>query len=157
MSARRSIIFFLLILVVASTGYLITRNDKSTAARATDKATQTPSIAPSRIIAYYFHVTVRCTTCRTIEAYSHETILNRFNGDIDSGRLEWQVVNIQLPENRHFVKDYQLFTKSVVLVRVANGKQQSYKVLNDVWELVGDKAQFQAYVDKEVRGYLAQL
>jgi len=157
MSARRSIILFLLILVVASTGYLIAHNDKSNAARATTKATQTPSAAPSRIIAYYFHVTVRCTTCRTIEAYSNETIREHFKGDLDSGRLEWQVVNIQLPENRHFVKDYQLFTKSLVLVRVANGKQHSYKVLNDVWELVGDKAQFQAYVDKEVRDYLAQL
>ena len=113
--------------------------------------------APSKIIAYYFHVTVRCTTCRTIEAYSRETITNHFKNDLDRGRLDWRVVNVQLPQNRHFVKDYQLFTKSVVLVHIANGKQQSYKILNDVWELVGDKARFQAYVDKEVRGYLAKL
>jgi hypothetical protein len=113
--------------------------------------------APSKIIAYYFHVTVRCTTCRTIEAYTRETIMNHFKNDLDRGRLDWQVVNVQLPQNRHFIEDYQLFTKSVVLVHVANGKRQSYKILNDVWELVGDKARFQAYVDKEVRGYLARL
>ena len=100
---------------------------------------------------------MRCTTCRTIEAYSREAILNHFKSDIDRGRLEWQVVNVELPKNEHFVKDYQLFTKSVVLVHIANGKQQSYKILNDVWELVGDKARFQAYIDKEVRGYLARL
>jgi hypothetical protein len=62
-----------------------------------------------------------------------------------------------IAENRNFVEDYELFTKSVVLVHIANGKQQSYKTLNEVWELVGDKVQFQAYVDREVRGDLAKL
>jgi hypothetical protein len=157
MSARRSTILFLLSFVATSTGHLIAGNDRGTAARAATQTVQSPAAAPSKIIAYYFHVTVRCNTCKTIEAYSREAIQNHFKSDIDRGRLEWQVVNVQLPENRHFVNDYQLFTKSVVLVRIVNGKQQSYKILNDVWELVGDKARFQAYVDKEVRGYLAKL
>ena len=147
----------LLVFVATSAVSLIAADGKEAAAQAPAQATQTPSAGPSKIIAYYFHVTVRCTTCRTIEAYSRETIVNHFKNDLDRGRLDWQVVNVQLPQNRHFVKDYQLFTKSVVLVHVAHGKQQSYKILNDVWELVGDKARFQAYVDKEVRGYLAKL
>jgi len=36
-------------------------------------------------------------------------------------------VNLELPENRHFVKDYQLFTKSLVLVRFDKGRQAEYK------------------------------
>lgn len=147
----------LLILVAASAVGLIAADARQPAGQSLAQAAQAPSPGPSKIIAYYFHVTVRCTTCRTIEAYSRETIVNHFKNDLDRGRLDWQAVNVQLPRNRHFVKDYQLFTKSVVLVHVAHGKQQSYKILNDVWELVGDKARFQAYVDKEVRGYLAKL
>jgi hypothetical protein len=154
MTARRAVLFLLLVFVTTSAFYLLAGNEKRSAS-----STPGPPAAASasRIIAYYFHVTVRCTTCRTIEAYSREAILNHFKSDIDRGRIEWRVVNVQLPENKHFVKDYQLFTKSVVLVHIANGKEQTYKILNDVWELVGDKARFQAYVDKEVRGYLAQL
>ena len=152
MTSKRVLILLLLAFVTASTFYLLAGNDKKT----TSPAPQATASSP-KVIAYYFHVTARCTTCRTIEAYSRETIMNRFKSDLDSGRLEWQVVNIELPQNEHFVKDYQLFAKSVVLVHIANGKQQSYKTLNDVWELVDDKAKFQEYIDKEVRGYLARL
>lgn len=141
MTARRAVLFLVLVFVTTSTFYLLARNKKSSPSQASAEAAPTLAASEPKVIAYYFHLTVRCTTCRTI----------------DRGRLEWQVVNVELPENEHFVKDYQLFTKSVVLVHIANGKQQSHKTLNDVWELVGDKARFQAYVDKEVRGYLARL
>ena len=157
MTAKRAILLLLGLFVATSTLYLIAGSDRRPEAKAPAQTAKTPAAGPSRIIAYYFHVTVRCTTCKTIEAYSREAISNHFKNDLDRGRLEWQVVNVQLPENKHFIQDYQLFTKSVVLVHIANGKQLSYKILNDVWELVGDKAQFQAYIDKEVRGYLARL
>lgn len=111
----------------------------------------------SKVIAYYFHVTARCTTCRAIESYSKEVIYDRFAKELATGRLEWRLVNVQLPENRHFIRDYQLFTKSLVLVRTQNGQQKEYKVLNDTWELVGDKSLLQAYVEKEVRDLLRKL
>lgn len=111
----------------------------------------------SKVIAYYFHVNVRCTTCRMIEAYSKEVIQDRFAKEIAAGRIEWRLVNVQSPENRHFIQDYQLFTKSLVLVLIKDGQQREYKVLNDTWELVGDKAAMQLYVEKEVRGFLRKL
>lgn len=154
MTLRRAAVLLLAVFVSAGALFLLPGADKRTA----PPAPTAPATAnSSKVIAYYFHVTVRCNTCRTIEAYSRETVLNHFKGDLDRGRLEWQVVNVQLAENKHFVQDYQLFTKSVVLVHVVNGKPQSHKILNDVWELVGDKAKFQGYVDKEVRAYLAKL
>jgi hypothetical protein len=157
MTSKRAIFFFLLGFFATSTVSPIAGGAKKPEVRRPAQTAQAPAAASSRIIAYYFHVTVRCTTCKMIEAYSREAILNHFKDALDRGRLEWRAVNVQLPENRHFVKDYQLFTKSVVLVHIVNGKQQSYKILNDVWELAGDKARFQAYIDKEVRGYLARL
>jgi hypothetical protein len=154
MTSKRATILLLAVFVSAGAFFLLAGADKRTAA---PPPTASAAANSSKVVAYYFHVTVRCNTCRTIEAYSREAVLNHFKGDLDRGRLEWQVVNVQMPENKHFVQDYQLFTKSVVLVHFVNGKQQAYKILNDVWELVGDKAKFQAYVDKEVRAYLAKL
>lgn len=115
------------------------------------------ALQTGKIIAYYFHVTVRCTTCRAIESYSKEVIHSRFEKELASGRMEWRTVNVQLPENRHYVQDYQLFTKSLVLVRMQGGQQREFKVLNDTWELVGDKAAMQGYVEKEVRDYLRKI
>jgi hypothetical protein len=127
MTAKRSILLLLGIFVATSTVYLIAVSKKRPEYKAPALTAAAPAAGPSRIVAYYFHVTVRCTTCKTIEAYSRETILNHFRNDIDQGRLEWKVVNVQLPENQHFIQDYQLFTKSVVLVHIADGKQRRHK------------------------------
>ncbi len=111
----------------------------------------------SKVIAYYFHTTARCATCRAIESYSREVIEQRFSLDIARGHLQFKLVNVELPANQHFVRDYQLFTKSLVLVRFEKGKQTEYKVLNDTWELVGNKQAMQAYVERELRVFLKRF
>lgn len=164
MTPRRAITGVLLAFVAASVGYLAVTSIRAARQwRPPDVLAASGSLPTAskdnstKIIAYYFHATVRCTTCRAIEAYSKEAIHQRFANEISQGRVEWRLVNVQNPENRHFVQDYQLFTKSLVLVLVKNGRQEEYKVLNDTWELVGDKAVMQAYVEKEVRAYLRRL
>ena len=37
-----------------------------------------PRRRPPRVLVYYFHGTTRCATCRTIEAYAHETVTTAF-------------------------------------------------------------------------------
>ena len=151
---RRLIPVALFFLTVAALGAIYVHSEK---ARADPQAASQPETTDTKVIAYYFHVTVRCTTCRMIESYSREVVEQKFGADIAKGRMQYKLVKLQLPENRHFVKDYQLFTKSLVLVRFDKGKQAEYKVLNDTWELVGDKSAMQAYVEREVRDYLKRL
>jgi hypothetical protein len=151
---RKLIPIALFFLAVAALGAIYIHSEKG---RADSPAASQPQTTDTKVIAYYFHVTVRCTTCRTIESYSREVVERKFGADIANGRLEYKLVNLQLPENRHFVKDYQLFTKSLVLVRLDKGRQAEYKVLNETWELVGDKSAMQGYVEREVRDYLKRL
>ena len=143
-----------LFLVAATLGAIHVRSEK---VRADSLAPPAVQAGETKVIAYYFHVTVRCATCRAIESYSREVIEQKFGGDIAKGRLQFKLVNVQPPENRHFIKDYQLFTKSLVLVRFEKGRQVEYKVLNNTWELVGNKQAIQAYVEREVRDYLKRL
>jgi hypothetical protein len=110
--------------------------------------------AQTKVIAYYFHATVRCQTCRTIEAYSKEAIEKGFPAELKKGTIEWRLVNVQLPENRHYIQDYRLFTRSLVLVKVRDGKQVEWRNLEKVWDLVGDKNKFEKYVQTNVREYL---
>ena len=140
---------------VSITAFLLSH--ESVRAEAASTASNAPAAgtgAPTKVIAYYFYATVRCTTCRTIEAYSKEAIEKGFAGDLKSGVIEWRPVNIQFPENRHYIQDYRLFTRSLVLVKVRNGKQVEWRNLDKVWELVGDKAQFEKYVQANVKAYL---
>lgn len=104
-----------------------------------------------KIIVYYLHGTRRCPTCKKLEAYSQEAVQTGFVEDLKAGKITWQVLNTDDSPNEHFVKDYQLYTKSLILSRVENGKETKWKNLEKIWELVGDKEAFVKYVQDEVR------
>ncbi len=129
-----------------------TRLGNQTVAAAGD--TNEPPAGAVKIIAYYFHGTNRCTTCRTIEAYAREAVQIGFGDALKAGKLEWRALNVEEPANRHFIKDYQLYTRSVVLASYQGDKQVRWKNLDKVWELVGDKGQFTRYVQGEVKTFL---
>jgi len=107
-----------------------------------------------KVIAYYFHGTMRCPTCHKLELYSKETIENNFKAELASGILEFKAINVENKGNEHFVNDYQLYTKSLVLSLVKSGKEVKSKNLVAIWELVGNKEKFSNYVKKEVTGFL---
>jgi hypothetical protein len=116
-----------------------------------------PQTAQHKVIAYYFHTNTRCSTCIKIEQYSHEAIEQGFPNELKNGTLEMRVVNYEDPVNRHFIQDYKLVSKSLVLVNMVNGKQTKWTNLKLVWQLTGHKDAFLNYVRKEVRGYLSGI
>jgi hypothetical protein len=112
--------------------------------------------AASEVVAYYFHTTYRCASCKKIEAYSKEAIETGFAEQLKSGKLKFLSVNIDETENKHFVKDYQLYTKSLVICDLQNGKQTQWKNLAKVWELIRNKDEFVRYVQDEINAYLKE-
>ena len=123
------------------------------AAATIDKNTGNVHAMKNGVIAYYFHGTRRCPTCRKLEAYTQEAIASGFAHDLKDEKLVWRVVNVDLPDNEHYVRDYSLTTKSVVLVAVDDGKEGRWKDLSRIWDLVGDKAAFLNYVQDEVKNF----
>lgn len=109
-----------------------------------------------RTIAYYFHTTARCASCLKIEAYSREALETGFAKEIARGDLEWRMVNIDQPEHAHFVKEYQLFTKSLVLVEETGGERGRWKNLPRVWSLLTDAPGFRRYVQEEARLFIGK-
>jgi len=128
------------------------------AAAATDEAaTESPAaVTPvHKVIAYYFHNTQRCMTCLKIEMLSEEALREQFADALDAGTLEWRVVNMEEPPNRHFAEDYQLVASSLVFVDLRDGVQRDWVNMEKVWELVhGDEATFKKYVADQAREYL---
>jgi hypothetical protein len=114
-------------------------------------------ISGPSVVVYYFHGTKRCPTCMKIESYTRESIIDGFPGLIESGRLRFLAINVDDAENEHFIDDYELTTKSVVLSDRANGKETRWKNLNLVWEYVGEKDTFVDYIRRETSAYLGGL
>lgn len=101
-----------------------------------------PGVRSHRVVAFYFHTTQRCASCRAIEAYSREAVERAFAAELKDGRLVWRTVNLDVPGNEHFIKVNRLYTKSLVLVNERRGKPAEWKNLEKVWQLLQDKERF---------------
>lgn len=107
-----------------------------------------------KVVVYYFHGTARCSSCMKIEAYTKESIETAFPDALRDGRLEWRAVNVDEPENQHFIKDYDLYIRTVVVSDIYGGNQTEWKKLDEVWNLLDDKDRFMAFIQDNVRSYL---
>jgi hypothetical protein len=116
-----------------------------------------PKVSSDYVQAYYFHATRRCATCMKLEQYSRAAIEANFKEQLNNKTLRFAEVNFDEPENRHFLQDYNLIYRSVVLVRFKDGKQVTYKNLERIWELVGSEKDFSEYVKTEVEAMLKEL
>jgi hypothetical protein len=103
---------------------------------------------------YYFHTSSRCVSCRKIDALTNQAIETAFAKELKDRKLTWEVVNIDEPPNKHFVQDYKLYTKSVVVVDSVKGEQVRWKNLEKVWQLLNNDQSFVRYIQEEVRVYL---
>lgn len=153
----------LLAFVALSIGYLIVNEttDHGPAPLTGSPSVATPSEQPAAdvtsthtVVAYYFYGNIRCQTCRKLEAYTAESITTSFTNELSTGLLEWKTTNVDDTENEHFIEDYQLTSRAVVLVRVVGGKETEWKNLKRIWDLVPDKAAFQKYITDETSGFL---
>ncbi len=107
-----------------------------------------------RVVAYYFHTTRRCASCKKIEAYSSEAIKTGFESELKNGKLEFYSINTDESENKHFIDDYELYTKSLIITKINGDKETEWKNLTEVWQLLGDKEKFYRYVRGEIQAYL---
>ena len=113
-------------------------------------------IHENKVVVYYFHGAFRCPTCHKLEQYSREVIENNFKDALVSGELEFKVINIEDKENKHYVKDYQLYTKSLILSLIKDGKETKWINLDKIWEYVGNKQRFIDYVNSGVVDFLKE-
>ena len=100
----------------------------------------------STYVVYYFHGDARCASCRRIEAWTFEAVRNAYADDVGEGRVVLRPVNVEQPGNRHYVRDYQLYTKTVVLAEQRGGRAVRHTKLDRVWNLLRDRDAFHRYV-----------
>ena len=52
------------------------------------------------------------------------------------------------------MEDYKLYTKSLVISKIKDGKEAEYKNLEKVWDYLDNKEAFYNYVKEEVTKFL---
>lgn len=125
-----------------------TSDQQATAASETGIAATPVSLnaklAESQFSAVYFHAPHRCPTCRKIESFSHEAL----TPEIETGTLAWQIADYTADDNASLVDQFKVFTSTVVLVEVHDGKVVRWKNLEEVWNHTSDQADFTAFINQ---------
>lgn len=105
-------------------------------------------------MAYYFHRTLRCATCLSIEKQAKDAVESGFSSELAAGLIAWRAVNIETPGDEHFRGDFQIDHQTLMFVELRDGKAARSTKLERVWDLVGDPGAFQDYVWTEMQAFL---
>ncbi len=119
--------------------------------------TTQPGVTADAILVTYFSSDVRCATCMRIERLTRECVERNFAPEIQSGRIALRTVNLDGPGNEHFVQDYRLISKTVIVSDLAKGQEVRWENLQQVWTKQKDEPAFEAYVVDAVRRHLGSV
>jgi hypothetical protein len=129
---KQVISVLLLAVVGASLAVMVMRESRRPAATGTELTSQKGTTV------YYFYGNHRCATCNRMEGLTKKAIQ-------DKG-VTFKAVNLDEPANEHFVKDFQLDSRVVVIQR-----DGTFKKMDAVWDLVGDEDAFIAYIQSGLK------
>ncbi|MBP1929974.1 hypothetical protein J2741_002570 [Methanolinea mesophila] len=102
-------------------------------------------VRADRVEVYHFHRTQQCYSCTTVGAYAEETVKTRFAGELESGKIVFGHINIELPGNRDLVERYGPTGPSLWIgVYDENGfhKEEDTRV----WYKIGNKDDYIGYL-----------
>jgi hypothetical protein len=82
------------------------------------KAAQaSPTTSSDKIEAYYFHFTVRCTTCKTIEAKTKEFLETGYPERFKNGLITFQSINLDEVTSKPLADRLGVTGQTLLLVR----------------------------------------
>lgn len=148
----------LLVFVLVTLGFAAGKEATLRSMRgATGAGAAAPAGAPAeradRVVVYYVHATIRCTTCRTIEKMTREVVEKQFADALADGRIQWREADFQ--EDEALARRYKIEASGVLLVHLRDGSETGFERLDEVWTLLSDPPAFDKYVGDAIRRALA--
>lgn len=130
---KKILINLLLAFVLLSIGFAVGKEvTLRRLARSSSPATA-PAAGKDKLIVYYAHSTMRCKTCNAMEKMAREVLDTDFAPQLLQGQIEWRTADFQ--SNEALAKKYDINASTIVLVKVENGQERSFKRLDEIWGL----------------------
>jgi outer membrane murein-binding lipoprotein Lpp len=157
MGPRKQNRFYPLVLTCALISLLLVAGCTSITANAGKGAIASPApnntSSVERVEVIHFHPAQQCYSCRTLGEYANETVNTFFAPELASGKLVFQEVNLNLPENADLVKKYEVTGSSLWIgVYDANGFHKEQNV--NVWYKINNETEFAQYLQPIIRDRL---
>ena len=107
-----------------------------------------------RIDVLYFHATIRCQGCLTIEEYTKNSVYSTFEKQLKDSTVTLSSLDFLQPENEHYQTDYKFETQTLIISMKKNGKEVKWKNLDKIWDFLSNYQKFQKYIEEEINKFL---
>lgn len=102
----------------------------------------------------YFHATMRCQGCMTIEGHINKSVNAIYGNELKKGNVLLKSIDFQVPENEHFLEDYKFDSQTLIISKKVNGKEIKWKNLEKIWDYSSDYKKFKKYLVGEVNKFI---
>ena len=108
-----------------------------------------------KIEVYHFHTARQCYTCKTLGAYSEETVKTYFQDELDSGKIVYDHINIDEPKNEILTKKFGATGSSLIIGINTNDGSFSKQEDTNVFYKISDKNEFMNYLKGVIENKLS--
>ena len=107
-----------------------------------------------KVEVYHFHRTQQCYSCITLGAYAEDTVKTYFAPEVQSGKVVFGHINVDLSENSALVKQYGPTGSSLWIgVYTEDGFSKEENI--NVWYKIGNKDEYMTYLKEVIEKRLA--
>ncbi len=109
------------------------------------------------LLVLQFHRTQRCAFCRDMEEHTKETLDTYFSNALQEGKIAFRLLNMELPKYQALRKKYNLFTSTVVLIELNQGRESRRKIVTEAWHLTDKRQEFTEMLRSELADFQKDL
>jgi len=107
--------------------------------------TDVNSLSIQKIEIIHFHATQQCSSCIILGQYAEETVNTYFSKELESGKITFNHINYDLPQNNELTVKYGVTGSSLWLgVYDENGFHKEENI--NVWYKLSNKQDFISYL-----------
>ncbi len=110
----------------------------------------------NQVVVYYFHRKFRCQSCEVLESTLLNTMQVTYSNHFGAGRLAMCIINVDDPENRFYLEQFEILGNSIVIVEKRGGVILRYKNLESIWDVSEDRDAVTQLLRTEVAGFLSE-
>jgi len=111
-----------------------------------------------KVEVYHFHRTSQCWSCKTLGALAEKTVNTYFKNELESGRLKFGHINVELAQNSELTNKYGATGSSLMIGTYKDGKFTKEEDTK-VWYKLNNEEDYLGYLkgilDKRLNGDLS--
>jgi len=109
-----------------------------------------------KIEIYHFHGTNQCTSCIAVGKLAEETVNTYFADELKSGKIIFNHINAELPENYELAKKYGVTGSSLWIGTYRTDGQFKAEQNINVWYKIDNKEEYMTYLKGVIEQKLSE-